>query len=152
MITRTTPAPLWKPAEEPGEAAAARSFSLAAALAAHQAWLDGRPDGAPLRLRRLTLSGRKASGAKLAKASLQYVSWLEADLAEADLSEAVLEEVDLRRAALSGAEAAEMRRWWDELVIDFFDNAPFLKEHSMRRYEIYSTEPRFDIRTVGFDG
>lgn len=37
------------------------------------------------------------------------------------------------------------------LIIDFFDNAPFLKEHSMRRYEIYSTEPEFSVRTVGFD-
>lgn len=36
------------------------------------------------------------------------------------------------------------------VIIDFFDNAPFLKEHSLRRYEIYSTEPRFEIRTVGF--
>jgi superfamily II DNA or RNA helicase len=36
-------------------------------------------------------------------------------------------------------------------VIDFFDNAPFLKEHSLRRYEIYSTEPQFRVLTSGFD-
>jgi superfamily II DNA or RNA helicase len=35
-------------------------------------------------------------------------------------------------------------------IIDFFDNAPFLKDHSLRRLEIYSTEPRFVIHTEGF--
>ncbi len=35
-------------------------------------------------------------------------------------------------------------------IIDFFDNAPFLKEHSLRRYELYSTEPRFVVKTSGF--
>jgi superfamily II DNA or RNA helicase len=37
------------------------------------------------------------------------------------------------------------------IIIDFFDNAPYLKEHSMRRLEIFRTEPRFTIRTVGFE-
>ncbi|MGC8840068.1 MAG: DEAD/DEAH box helicase [Candidatus Sumerlaeaceae bacterium] len=35
-------------------------------------------------------------------------------------------------------------------IIDFFDNAPFLKDHSLRRYELYSTEPLFTVRTEGF--
>lgn len=36
------------------------------------------------------------------------------------------------------------------LIIDFFDHAPFLKDHSLRRLQIYRTEPRFQVRTSGF--
>ncbi|GIX43893.1 MAG: DEAD/DEAH box helicase [Candidatus Hydrogenedentota bacterium] len=35
-------------------------------------------------------------------------------------------------------------------IIDFFDNAPYLQEHSLRRLEIFRTEPAFRIHTVGF--
>ncbi len=37
------------------------------------------------------------------------------------------------------------------IIIDFFDHAPYLKVHSMRRLDIFRTEPRFKIRTVGFE-
>ncbi|MFH0794958.1 MAG: DEAD/DEAH box helicase [bacterium] len=39
-------------------------------------------------------------------------------------------------------------------IIDFFDQAPYLKVHSLRRYEIYKTEKDFRIQTEGvsFDG
>jgi superfamily II DNA or RNA helicase len=36
------------------------------------------------------------------------------------------------------------------LIIDFFDNAPFLREHALRRLEIFESEPRFKVETVGF--
>ena len=38
----------------------------------------------------------------------------------------------------------------DATIIDFFDQAPYLKEQSMRRLDIYKTEPRFLIETRGF--
>jgi superfamily II DNA or RNA helicase len=36
------------------------------------------------------------------------------------------------------------------VVVDFFDNAPFLREHSIQRLEIFRTEPAFRVETVGF--
>ena len=38
----------------------------------------------------------------------------------------------------------------EALVVDFFDNAPFLKEHSMARLELFRNEPAFRVETVGF--
>lgn len=35
----------------------------------------------------------------------------------------------------------------DSIVIDTFDQAPFLKEHSLSRYRIFKTEPEFRIKT-----
>lgn len=37
------------------------------------------------------------------------------------------------------------------IIIDFFDHAPYLKVHSMKRLDIFRTEPRFTIRTEGFE-
>lgn len=33
------------------------------------------------------------------------------------------------------------------IVIEFMDNAKYLKQHSLKRYEIYKTEPKFNIKT-----
>jgi len=30
-------------------------------------------------------------------------------------------------------------------IIDFIDNVPYLKEHSLRRIQIFKTEPHFEI-------
>jgi superfamily II DNA or RNA helicase len=38
----------------------------------------------------------------------------------------------------------------EAVVVDFFDNAPWLKEHSMRRLEIFRGERAFRVETVGF--
>ncbi|MBX7244533.1 MAG: DEAD/DEAH box helicase [Candidatus Sumerlaeaceae bacterium] len=35
-------------------------------------------------------------------------------------------------------------------VIDYFDMAQYLKEHALRRIEIYESEPAFKVQTVGF--
>lgn len=35
-------------------------------------------------------------------------------------------------------------------VIDFFDRAPYLDEHSMERLRLYRREPEFKVRTAGF--
>jgi len=37
----------------------------------------------------------------------------------------------------------------EAVIIDFLDNAPFLKDHSMKRLEIFKTEPRFKISLEG---
>jgi superfamily II DNA or RNA helicase len=37
-------------------------------------------------------------------------------------------------------------------VIDFFDRAPFLGDHSMERLRLYRREPAFKVKTVGFGG
>ncbi len=36
------------------------------------------------------------------------------------------------------------------VVLDFFDNAPFLSDHSLQRLEIFRSEPAFRVETVGF--
>lgn len=33
------------------------------------------------------------------------------------------------------------------IVIEFMDNAKYLRQHSIKRYEIYKTEPKFNIKT-----
>ena len=38
----------------------------------------------------------------------------------------------------------------EAIVVDFFDNAPYLKEHSMARLELFRNEPTFRVETVGF--
>lgn len=38
----------------------------------------------------------------------------------------------------------------EAIVVDFFDNAPYLKEHSMARLELFRNEPAFRVETVGF--
>jgi superfamily II DNA or RNA helicase len=37
-------------------------------------------------------------------------------------------------------------------VVDFFDRAPFLGDHSMERLRLYRREPAFRVKTVGFGG
>jgi superfamily II DNA or RNA helicase len=36
------------------------------------------------------------------------------------------------------------------IVVDFLDNAPFLGDHSMRRIEIFRSEPKFKVEAKGF--
>ena len=38
----------------------------------------------------------------------------------------------------------------EALIIDFFDDAPYLKDHSLERLEIFRSEPAFKVETVGF--
>jgi len=37
------------------------------------------------------------------------------------------------------------------IIVDFLDRVPYLQNHSMKRIEIYRTEPMFEIKTVGFN-
>lgn len=37
----------------------------------------------------------------------------------------------------------------EAIIIDFMDSAPYLSEHSKRRWEIFSTEPKFKLKLQG---
>ena len=37
-------------------------------------------------------------------------------------------------------------------ILDFFDRAPYLQEHSLERLRLYRHEPAFDVRTRGWTG
>ncbi|PKO20166.1 hypothetical protein CVU37_01515 [candidate division BRC1 bacterium HGW-BRC1-1] len=40
----------------------------------------------------------------------------------------------------------------EALIVDFYDDAPYLKDHSLERLEIFRSEPAFKVETVGFKG